>query len=63
MTCTLDFWKALFRKCLLNNRKVQANIRKYLLYVLQKGCQLPVYFPKLCVKNELDGVKLDPSLS
>lgn len=33
-TCNLDFWKALFRKCLLNNRKVQANIRKYLLYVL-----------------------------
>lgn len=34
--CNLDFWKALFRKCLLNNRNVQANIRKYLLYVLQK---------------------------
>lgn len=34
--CDFDFWKGLFRKCLLNYRKVQANIRKYLLCVLLK---------------------------
>lgn len=40
MTCDLDFWKDLFRKCLLNYRKVQANIRKYLLCVLLKVANL-----------------------
>lgn len=49
-TCTLDLWKALFRKCLLNNRKVQNNIRKYLIVCPLKGFQLTcLFFPKLCV--------------
>lgn len=62
--CTLEFWKALFRKCLLNNRKVQANIRKYLFCVLQKKKVASYLFIFLnCVfKNELDSVKLDLSL-
>ena len=64
--CILEFWKALFRKCLLNNRKVQANIRKYLLCVLQKKkkkvASYLFIFLNCVFKNELDSVKLDPSL-
>lgn len=49
----LKFWKARFRKCLLNNRKSARKYQEISIVCPPKGFQLPVYFPKLCVKMNL----------
>lgn len=62
IACSLTFWKALFRKCLLNNRKLISGSIVY----SPKCSRLSIYFPKLCVEIELHSVLLSvksPNLS